>query len=414
MNTYSNTKKDNYHSLSEKHLPSYLGDFVKDLSKKGYTDFTIKIYFNSITHFCTWLHRKGMSVKKINRNVVSNFAEHHCHCPGIRKTKKISRKYLARVLRFVFYLSQQHIISYKQNSSPKLLSPYLKKFRESLQDRGLALQTTKNYMRAMNTLLPLLGNNPRKYDAIRIQKVICHLAKKKSRPELKRITTALRVYLRFLATEKVCQPDLDITVPTLAEWKLSSLPKYISSNEVESVIASCDIHTQQGMRDRAIILLLSRLGLRAGDVSNLRIDDIDWSKGTLRVSGKGRREYLLPLPQEVGDAILVYINKVRPPIAIEKLFLSLNAPYRAFKSSTAVSCLVKTALIRADVKNPPSRGAGLLRHSAATSMLRKGATLDTVSALLRHRSLDMTGYYAKVDVPRLMQIAQPWPEGAPC
>ena len=122
----------------------------------------------------------------------------------------------------------------------------------------------------------------------------------------------------------------------------------------------------------------------------------------------------MPLPQEVGDAILAYINNVRPSAAIDILFLCLNAPYRSFCSSSAISSIVSAALARADIKDAPSLGTNLLRHSVATKMLRKGATLETVLAMLRHRSLDMTAYYAKVDIPRLMLIAQPWPEGAPC
>lgn len=164
------------------------------------------------------------------------------------------------------------------------------------------------------------------------------------------------------------------------------------------------------LRDRAIILLLSRLGLRARDVSEMKINDINWQEGTLKVCGKNKKEVLLPLPQEVGNAILSYIEKARPLIAIDTLFLCLNAPYRAFVTSSNVSCIVRSALTRANILNPPSCGAHLLRHTAATNMLRKGASLETVSAVLRHASLDMTVYYAKVDIPRLSRIAQPWPE----
>jgi integrase/recombinase XerD len=176
------------------------------------------------------------------------------------------------------------------------------------------------------------------------------------------------------------------------------------------VIASCDIQTKQGLRDRAIILLLSRLGLRASDVSEMRIDDINWLEATLRVCGKSKREVLLPLPQDVGDALLTYIEKARPLVAIDKLFLCLKAPYRPFPTSSGISSVVCAALSRAGIENPPSRGAHLLRHTAATNMLRNGVSLETVSTVLRHRSLDMTAYYAKIDIPRLQKVAQPWTE----
>ena len=186
------------------------------------------------------------------------------------------------------------------------------------------------------------------------------------------------------------------------------------ADEIGRLIASCDTNTHQGLRDRSIILLLSRLGLRAGDIINMEMGDINWEESALRVKGKGRKEVLLPLPQEVGDALLAYLEKARPIVNIDNIFLCLNAPYRSFPSSSGISSIVSAALYRAGINNPPSRGASLLRHSAATNMLRNGATLETVLAVLRHQSLDMTGYYAKVDFPQLMLIAQPWPEGAPC
>ena len=180
------------------------------------------------------------------------------------------------------------------------------------------------------------------------------------------------------------------------------------------MITACNVDTPQGIRDRAIILLLSRLGLRAGEVSHMLIKDIDWLEGTLRVVGKGRRESVLPLPQEVGEALLAYLNEVRPQVAIDEIFLCLNAPYRPFACPNSISNIVGRALKLAGITNPPSYGAHLLRHTAATRWLRQGASLETVSSLLRHRSLDMTNYYAKVDLAQLIQIAQPWPEGASC
>lgn len=400
--------------LSPGCLKPYLDSFISGLSKNGYTKLTINNYYTSVSHFAHWLQKKNIPLENITHKIIANFAKHRCCCPGSRRESKVSRQYVDRVQRFFVYLSQQGIILSELNSPKKLLSPHLESFKKSLQCRGLASRTIIDYEYCIDMLLPLLGDNPKKYNPARVRQVICDAAKRKSRCVVKQLITALRAYLRFLIADGICPPGLDAVVPAVAEWKLSSLPKYITSDDLNRVIAACDINTRQGIRDRAIILLLGRLGLRAGDVSNLRIDDVDWSKGTLRVSGKGRREVLLPLPQDVGDALLAYLKKARPPVAIDKLFLCLSAPYRSFLSSSGISSLVSSALSRAGITDPPSRGANLLRHTAATNMLRKGATLETVSAMLRHRSLDMTAYYAKVDIPRLIQIAQPWPEGAPC
>jgi site-specific recombinase XerD len=230
----------------------------------------------------------------------------------------------------------------------------------------------------------------------------------------KTMTTALRGYLRFLAAVDLCRPGLEHAVPLIPQWRLSSLPRYLSPDQVERLVASCDLRTGRGVRDRAILLLLARLGLRAGDILEMRLGDIDWSSGTLRVRGKGRRETRLPMPQDAGNAVLDYLDGVRPAVDEDRLFVRLVAPFRPFSSSPTISHIVGLALKRAGIENPPSHGANLLRHSAATHMLRGGATLQSIGAVLRHRSLETTTLYAKVDLNMLAQIAQPWPGEVAC
>jgi site-specific recombinase XerD len=231
---------------------------------------------------------------------------------------------------------------------------------------------------------------------------------------MKSNVTALRSYLRYLITQGQCLPSLDQAVPSVAHWKNSNLPKFLPAAKVETLINSCDTTTATGIRDRAILLLLARLGLRAGDIMALRIDDINWQHGSLRVCGKGRREANLPLPQEVGDALLKYLTDTRPDVPIAQVFLCSWAPHRPFADSHTVSSIVSRALARAGINDAPSRGAHLLRHSAATTLLRAGTPLAAIGAVLRHRSIDTTAQYAKVDVPSLERIAQPWPGGTSC
>jgi site-specific recombinase XerD len=267
----------------------------------------------------------------------------------------------------------------------------------------------------MNQLLPLLGPDPEVYDAATVRSIILSESQRRRSANTKSIVTALRSYLRYLATQGLCSPSLDQAVPTVAHWKHANLPKYLPAAKVEALINSCDTTTPTGIRDRAILLLLARLGLRAGDVMRLRIDDIDWQQGSLRVCGKGRRVAKLPLPQDAGDALLKYLTEVRPDVAIAKIFLRSMAPCRPFvESSTGISTIVRRALVRAGIDDAPSRGAHMLRHSAATILLRSGMPLAAIGAVLRHRSIDTTARYAKVDVPSLKKIAQPWPGGASC
>ena len=228
----------------------------------------------------------------------------------------------------------------------------------------------------------------------------------------KKLVTSVRAFLRYLSAHGECRVDLDKAVPTLASWRLAELPRFLTTAEVDRLIAACDGDSSSRRRDRAILLLLARLGLRAGDVAQMRLVDLEWPTGTLRVSGKGRYQVRLPLPQEVGDAILNYLER-RPHLpACDQVFLRNIAPYRPMVGGDSISKVVKQAMKRAGV-TAPVKGAHTLRHTAATQMLRQGVPLDRIALVLRHRGLDTTAYYAKADVNLLKQIAQPWPEMLP-
>jgi integrase/recombinase XerD len=226
------------------------------------------------------------------------------------------------------------------------------------------------------------------------------------------VVSVTRAFLRYLIAQGVCRTGMDDAVPTFAMWRLSALPRYLPATDVERVIAACNRDTAVGLRDRAAILLMARLGLRAGDILNMDLGDIDWNRASVLVSGKSRSEVKLPLTQEVGDAVVEYLRRGRPPVPDTHLFIGMQAPWGALRVSS-VSAIVARAITRAGVETP-FRGAHVLRHSAATEMLRQGATLQQVGAVLRHRYLDTTAHYAKVDVQRLRDIALEWPEVFPC
>jgi len=230
----------------------------------------------------------------------------------------------------------------------------------------------------------------------------------------KLVITTVRMFLRYLVVHDLCHSTLVDALPTIAHWKRAACPGYLSKEEIEKLISVCNPVTAEGARDRAVLLLLVRLGLRAGDIVHMRGGDIDWEHGSLQVAGKGRRQSLLPLPQEVGDAILNYLEQGRPEVCDEHVFLRVNAPFIPLASSSAVSSLVNRAARRARL-SACRIGAHILRHSAATMMLQQGASLQTIASLLRHQSINTTVLYAKVDVEMLSQIAQPWPgEVTPC
>ncbi len=323
----------------------------------------------------------------------------------------MSQQYIRRVRRIVDFLERQGVVQQAQVSQVTE-SPLLRNFRHWLSEhRGLSEYTVKRVVRLTDKLCLELGYNPKNYTSEKVRNTVCAYADSNSRGQVKCFTTALRTFIKFLVSQGLLRKELLASIPVVPQWRLSSLPKYLHETDVKKIIASCDTNKPNGVRDRAILLLLSRLALRAGDIVAMRLQDIAWDKGTIKLSGKGRVECHLPLPQEVGEAMLFYLESVRPTVPIEQLFLCAKAPWRPLAGSGVVSSIVAAAVRRAGIKNPPSLGTNLLRHSAATNMLRSGLELEAVSTILRHRSLDMTAHYAKVDVHMLREIAQPWPGG---
>ena len=202
--------------------------------------------------------------------------------------------------------------------------------------------------------------------------------------------------------------DLSVCIPSVPSWRGRHLPESLDQREVLRLLGSCDRRTKNGIRTYALLLMLVRLGLRASEVAHLSLDDIDWRTGTISVCGKGRRKAALPLPDDVGRALVAYIKRARPNVACRRVFLTARAPYRALAEAGTVNTTVRRALIKARL-NPQVKGSHLLRYTAATECLRRGGTLPEVRELLRHRSVDTSAIYAKVDLQRLTALARPWP-----
>jgi len=297
------------------------------------------------------------------------------------------------------------------DSTPVLLESFCQWMREH---RGSSERTLYNYGLSIRELIQRLGDDPNKLDAQHLRSFILDQSRSTGWTVAKRCTTALRMFLRFLIAQGRCHSGLLGAIPVLAHWRLSSLPRYLPPESVERVINSCDVSSPVGQRDRAILLLLARLGLRAGDIVQMDLCDIDWKGAWVHVSGKSRRQTRLPLSQEVGDAIVSYLRESRPRSHSDRLFLRSRAPFRGLGSHAAVSVIVARAIRRAGIERPSRGAAHLLRHSVASSMLRQGASLQELSALLRHSSIETTQIYAKIDVTALQQIAQPWPEVRSC
>lgn len=386
-----------------------VGDFIAYIAGQRYSPGTVRTYEYNCRHFVTWLHQHRIPLHGIDEAVLRRFATHECICPGtfVHKAER-SREYQFRIERFVRFLITNGVL-FSVASKNTANTDDLRDFRDWLRrHRGTGEKTILDHARAVTRLRQQLGRDSACYDAALINRVMLENLKSVSRVGAQQMCGSLRMYLRFLASRGECSAALVGAIPRIPRWRLATLPRYILNDDVERVIASCDPTTPRGVRDRAILLLLARLALRRGDVANLRVQDIDWDESLIRVAGKTRYTVALPLPQDAGDALAAYIEHARPPVDSDRVFIRSIAPYQPFMGAGPISIIVRDALKRAGIDNPNLRGAHLLRHSAATNMVRSGATLEAVGALLRHRSPDTTAIYAKVDTTMLMQVAQPW------
>lgn len=290
--------------------------------------------------------------------------------------------------------------------------PLLTEFRHWMREqRGLTEATLDVYLRVLEDLLTSLGSDPRSYRAEALRAFVLERGKRHGVSYAKLGATAVRTFVQFLAAIGQCPAGLEYAIPAWRSWAFSSTPKYLIPEDVDRVIrASAD--SRSGVRDKAMILLLARLGLRAGDIVGLHMTHIDWENARILVSGKSRRQEFLPLSQEVGTALLQYLRNVRPPLPIPQLFITALPPFGPIKRQS-VAGVVLRAICRAGVSSS-GHGAHVLRHSAATTMLRQGVSLAGIGAVLRHRSPSTTSHYAKIDHQLLVTVAQPWPEVSSC
>jgi site-specific recombinase XerD len=227
----------------------------------------------------------------------------------------------------------------------------------------------------------------------------------------KAMCTSLRAFLRYLHHQGLNPRALAGCVPSMRRWKFSTLPTYLPAAQVQKCLDSCDRETVRGRRDYAILLLLAKLGLRADEVATLTLDDIDWRASELLVRAKGRQRTRMPIPPDVGAAIVAYLRDGRPKSSCRRLFVRTLAPHVGFSSGCAITMVAKAALDRAGIRGTAHRGAHIFRHSLVTELLRSGATLSEIGQLLRHKSHDTTRIYAKVDIDALRTLSLPWPGG---
>jgi integrase/recombinase XerD len=386
-------------------LAGYAAGFAAELERLGYSRSGVRQQLGLLADLSGWLVAEGLAPAELAAGQVARFL-------GARRRR--GQRSGAGVALLLGYLAGLGVIP-EQAGVPAAAGPcaaVLEGYRHYLaSERGLTGPEVTRHVQTAGMFAEHARAADREWAAVTAADVtrfaVAQCAALGRASACKRISQ-LRSFLRFAHLSGLTAAPLASAVPPAAWWSASSLPRWVPPGQVAALLAACDQRTARGRRDFAIVTLLSRLGLRAGEVAAMQLGDIDWRAGTLTVRGKARREEKMPLPADAGEAIAGYLADGRPAAGDRSVFLRSLAPRHGL-SAAGVSNIVAAAAGRAGL---PRIGAHRLRHSAATAMLRAGASLDEVSQVLRHHSAATTAIYAKVDHAALAAVARPWPGGA--
>jgi site-specific recombinase XerD len=392
-------------------LALHIEGFAAQLSRKGYAHNTVLSKRDVLADLSQWLERRHLSLEALEEGRLRGFLA------ARRRRGKARRGDRATGQQFLEYLRDRDQIAATPQRIDRTPAAGLTRDFEGFlySERGLSTATVVSYLPVVRRFLDeLFGREALRLDQMRPRELhgfVLREIQRVSRSHGKGVVTALRSFLRFLLQRGAIRTDLAGTLPGVATWRLSHLPKALPPEQVERLLASCDRTSPTGKRDHAILLLLARLGLRGGEVVAMTLEDLDWERGELVVRGKGQRLERLPLPADVGAALARYLCDVRPACDTRRVFIRMHAPHQGLARPVAICCVVRRALRRAGL-DPELKGAHLLRHSLATDLLRRGSSLSEIGQLLRHRQPTTTQIYAKVDIAALRGIAQPWPRSA--
>jgi len=388
-------------------LECQLRTFATFLRESGYRTRTIQDKLYLLAAFGWWLGQSRRTMADIDEQLVQTFSKHK------HKTRRFD---LATLAQFLDHLRKYDVIPHRklvaeQSPPADILNAYERYLRS---ERGVIPATIIEYRSyARKFLVDRFGGERIFLSDLKASDVCSFVLRNGRSLGIKRaqlLATAFRSFLRFLFQKGEIGVDLAAAVPSIPNWPQSSLPKYLNPEEVQRVLKACDLGTPMGRRDYAILLLLARLGLRAGEVVALQFEDINWRTGEILVRGKGMRLDRMPLPDDTGNALASYLRRDRPACPTRRVFVCMKAPHRGLAAHGTVGTIVRCAIERANL-HPPRKGAHVLRHSLATSMLRSGATMGEIGEVLRHRSPNTTEIYAKVDFDGLRSLAHPWPIG---
>jgi integrase/recombinase XerD len=393
-------------------LAAHLRAFADSLSGQGYIARYVHRQVMLAARFSRWLRHRSLSARAVR-------SEHAvAYLRSRYRRRRPNRGDGPALNHFLDFLRRIEVIPVEKIDAPPLTpaEQEAQAYEHHLHHaRGLARATIINYVPFVRAFLQhRFGDGSIDLSAVQARDITRFVQRQARQLQVKRaqlLTTALRSFLRYTRYQGFTQHDLAAAVPTVACWRMTAIPRGISSDHVSQLLRSIDRRTAMGRRDYAILLLLARLGMRANEVARLQLDDIDWRAAVLAIRGKSGRRTELPLSGEVGQAIAAYLRVGRPGIHSRYVFLRSKAPIQGFLGQSAVGSIVRHRLKRAGIV-APTYGAHQFRHGLATEMLHRGASLGEIGDLLGHRSPETTHIYTKVHVDALRTLAMRWPGGA--
>lgn len=390
---------------------TYSESFIASLRASGYAERKLRDKYLIALHFVKWTQTMQIPTTEVNESCVIKYLDLNGQ---LSKERLAFKRALLRD--FLRYLRNTADVPepqepFEDTPAKRLEQDYVEYLRD---ERGLSVRSLLVYAPLVRAFL---GDrvakegeiSPGDLNAAVVRTFLLEWSQDRSIKYTRLLAVALRSFLHFLFLRGKTEIDLSLAITTVGTRRAAAVPAFLSSAEVERILSTPDLATATGRRDHAILLLLARLGLRAGEVVSLALDDICWRTGVLVVRGKGRVRDQLPLLKDVGAALAVYIESGRGQSECRRVFLRCIAPRVGLSGPAAIGDVVRRSFVRAGLQRPARVAAHLFRHSLATRMLHHGASLPDISEVLRHRSAAATEIYAKVAFESLREIARPWP-----
>jgi integrase/recombinase XerD len=394
-------------------LAGPLVELVDRLARRGHTAGSIQTYVQATEHFGRWLQRANQTIADVHPGTVEVFLTRHlphCRCPPPRSRSIPTLRAALRQLLAVMPRASSATLP------PTPIDDEVTAFEGHLRETcGLTAATRCYYVRYVRELLVARFGTSGRVDlgALKLAEVAAFVTARGARlapGSANTVATAVRSFLRYLQLQGLGTARWADAVPRAACWRLATLPRVLSDDQLRAFLAGFDRETPAGQRDHAMALCFTSLGLRVAEVAQITLDDIDWRAGILTLApSKARRADRHPLPPQVAAAIAAYLHHGRPRTVAREIFVHHRAPRGQPLGPSGVRCAMRQAYDRVDFGRRPT-GTHVLRHTAACRLLRAGASMKEIADVLRHRSLDTSAIYAKVDLPTLSDVALPWPE----